>query len=146
MSKLRARAKEFNWRVTSHLVALCSHVQYCSEWQNRQVGTVKTAIVSVMLTAMDIHGQDLSEPLFLFWHRHREGAWNKLAKVTLSCLSFHPKHTKPSRSPIVIAWKSLEGGARILARVVATTHYISPVILHHSRSYLNRFSLFAYHL
>ena len=47
-----------------------------------------TAIVSVTLTATDIQGADLSEPLVLFWHRHREGAWNKLATATLSWLSF----------------------------------------------------------
>ena len=38
----------------------------------------------------DIQGTDLSEPLVLFWHRHREGAWNKLATATLSWLSFIP--------------------------------------------------------
>jgi len=34
-----------------------------------------TAVVSVMLTAVDIQGADLSEPLVLFWHHHPEGAW-----------------------------------------------------------------------
>jgi len=29
-----------------------------------------TAIVSVMLTATDIQGADLSKPLVLFWHCH----------------------------------------------------------------------------
>ena len=47
-----------------------------------------TARVSVTLTAMDIQGADLSEPLVFFWHCHREGAWNKLVTVTLSWLSF----------------------------------------------------------
>ena len=47
-----------------------------------------TAIVSVTLTATDIQGADLSKPLVFFWHRHREGAWNKLATETLSWLSF----------------------------------------------------------
>ena len=36
----------------------------------------------------DIQGAGLSKPLVLFWHRHREGAWNKLATATLSWLSF----------------------------------------------------------
>ena len=49
-----------------------------------------TAIVSVMLTAADIQGADLSEPLVLLWHRHWEGAWNKLTTATLSWLSFIP--------------------------------------------------------
>ena len=43
--------------------------------------------------------------------------------ATLSWLSLaliNPKHAKPSRSPISIAWKSVEGGAQILARVVVT--------------------------
>ena len=56
----------------------------------------------------------------------------------------HPKHAKPSRSPISIAWKSVEGGARILAWVVVTTRYVCPGVLCRSRSYLNRFSLFTY--
>jgi len=47
-----------------------------------------TAIVSVTLTATDIQGADLSEPLVFFWHHHWEGAWNKLATATLSWLSF----------------------------------------------------------
>ena len=38
----------------------------------------------------DIQGAGLSKPLVLFWHRHREGAWNKLATSTLSWLSFIP--------------------------------------------------------
>ena len=47
-----------------------------------------TVVVSVMLTATDIQREDLNEPLVLFWHRHQEGAWNKLATATLSWLSF----------------------------------------------------------
>ena len=42
------------------------------------------------LTATDIQGADLSEPLVLFWHHHREGTWNKLATATLNWLSFIP--------------------------------------------------------
>ena len=57
----------------------------------------------------------------------------------------HLRHAKPSHSPVSMAWKSVERGAWILARVVVTTHYVCPGILHRSRSYLNRFSLFAYH-
>ena len=51
-----------------------------------------TVIVSVMLTATDIQGGDLSEPLVFFWHHHREGAWNKLATVTFS--GSHPPQTR----------------------------------------------------
>ena len=36
----------------------------------------------------EIQGADLSDPLVVFWHRHREGAWNKLTIATLSWLSF----------------------------------------------------------
>ena len=79
-----------------------------------------------------------------------------LASPSRSCLKkihnsdtqlalIHPKHAKPSRSPISIAWKSVEGGTWILAWVVVTTRYVCPGVLCHSRSYLNRFSLFAYH-
>ena len=56
----------------------------------------------------------------------------------------HLKHAKPSRSPISITWKSVEEGARILARVVVTTCYVCPGLPRRSRSYLNRFSFFAY--
>ena len=55
----------------------------------------------------------------------------------------HLRHTKPSHSPISIAWKSVEGGTQILVRVVVTTHYVCPGVLHRSQLYLNRFSLFA---
>ena len=47
-----------------------------------------TAAVFVTFTAADIEGADLSEPLVLFWHRHQEAAWNKLATATFSWLSF----------------------------------------------------------
>ena len=36
------------------------------------------------LTAADIQGADRG----FFWHRHREGVWNKLTTETLSWLSF----------------------------------------------------------
>jgi len=37
-----ARKRKYAWNViTSHPVALLQHVKYCSEWQNRQVGTLK---------------------------------------------------------------------------------------------------------
>ena len=70
-------------------------------------GLLVTGIVSVMLTVTDIQRAHLSEPLALFWHLHWEGTRNKLATATLSWLS---KHAKPSRSPILIAWKI--GGRR----------------------------------
>jgi len=38
----------------------------------------------------------------------------------LQLARIHPKHAKPSSSPISITWKSVEGDAWILARVVAT--------------------------
>jgi len=50
----------------------------------------------------------------------------------------------PSRSTISITWKSVEGGAQILAQVVVTTRYVCPGLPRLSRLYLNRFSLFAY--
>ena len=36
----------------------------------------------------------------------------------------HHRHAKSSRSPISTAWKLMEGGARILTRIVVTTCYI----------------------
>ena len=57
------------------------------------------AIVSVTLTAMDIQGADLSQPLVLFWHHH---AWNKLMTVTLSWLSFIP-NTLSHLAPLLLA-------------------------------------------
>ena len=102
-----------------------------------------TAVVSKMLTAADIQGADLSEPLVLFWHSHRRCLEQTLDSDPQLAL-IHPKHAMPSCSPISITWKSVEGGARILARVVVTTCYACPGMLHRSQSYLNRFSLFAY--
>ena len=64
------------------------------------------------------------------WHRHPEGAWKTLLTAILRWLS--------------ITWKSVEGGAQILAWVVVTTRYVCPGVLYCSRSYLNRFSLFTY--
>jgi len=77
--------------------------------------------------------------------------WLSLASPSRRCLEntldSDPQlaliHAMPSRSPISITWKSVEGGARILARVVVTTRYICPGLPRRSRSYLNRFSLFA---
>jgi len=64
------------------------------------------------------------------WHHHPEGAWKTLPTVILSWLS--------------IIWKSMEGGAWILARVVVTTRYVCPGVPCRSRSYLNRFSLYVH--
>jgi len=84
-----------------------------------------TAVVSVTLTAADVQGADLSEPLVLFWHRHWEGTWNKI--VTASLISL--KHSKPSPSPISIARKSVEGGTWILARAVVTYVQVYCIVL-----------------
>jgi len=46
-----------------------------------------------------------------------------------------PRHAKPSCSPILIAWKLVEGGICILARVVVTTRYVCPGILRRPRSH-----------
>ena len=96
-----------------------------------------TAIVSVMLTATDIQGADLSEPLVLFWHSHRR-CLEQTPDSDPQLALIHPRHAKPSHSPISIAWKSVEGGARILGRVVVTTCYIYPGVLCRSQSYLSR--------
>jgi len=37
----------------------------------------------------------------------------------------HHKHIKPSCSPILFAWKPVEGGAWIMAQIVFTTCYFS---------------------
>ena len=71
--------------------------------------------------------------------------WLSLASPSRRCLEntpdsdpqlalIHPKYTMPSRSPISITWKSVEGGARILARVVVTTRYVCPGVPRRSRS------------
>ena len=88
-----------------------------------------TAVVSVTLIAVDIQGGDLSEPLVLLWHRH----WVKQTPNSYPQLALiHHKHTKSSHSAILIAWKSVEGGVRIVAWAVVTTRYVYPGILHHS--------------
>ena len=88
-----------------------------------------TAVVSVTLKAADIQGTDLSEPLVLFWHRHWvEQTPNSDPQLAL----IYHKHAKPSRSTISIAWKSVEGGAGVLGRVVVTTRYVYPGVLHRS--------------
>jgi len=81
--------------------------------------------------------------------------WLPLASPSRRCLEntpdsdpqlalIHPKHAMPSRPPISITWKSVEEGAQILARVVVKTCYVCPGLPRRSRSYFNRFSLFAY--
>ena len=81
------------------------------------------------------------------WASH----WFSLASPSRRCLEntpdsdpqlalIHPKHAMPFRSPISITWKLVEGGARILARVVVTSRYVCPGVPRRSRSYLNRFS------
>jgi len=95
------------------------------------------------LTAADIQGADLSEPLVLFGIPVQKVPGKHSQQRPLAAL-IHPKHATPSCSPVSITWKLVEGGTRILAWVVVTTHYICPGVLRRSQSYLNRFSLFAY--
>ena len=103
-----------------------------------------TAVVSMTLTAADIQGADLYEPSALFGIAIQKVP-GKHSRQRPSAGSIHPKHAMPSRSPISITWKSVEGGAWILARVVVTTRNVCPGVPRRSQSYLNRFSLFAYH-
>ena len=49
-----------------------------------------TAVVSVMLTTMDIQGADLSESLALFCHWHPEGAWKKRRNGDPQLALIHP--------------------------------------------------------
>ena len=44
-------------------------------------------MVSVMLTAVDIPGAELSEPLVHFWHHYQESEWNETRDCDLSWLS-----------------------------------------------------------
>jgi len=74
----------------------------------------------VILTAADIQRADLSEPLVLFWHHHREGAWNKLATASLSFIPNMLSHLAP------------------LSQFVATNCYIHLCLMHCSCS--NQFS------
>jgi len=48
------------------------------------------------------------------------GCPEQTCNSNLQLARIHPKHAKPSSSPISITWKSVEGDAWILARVVAT--------------------------
>lgn len=73
------------------------------------------------LTNTDVSGAHLSKPLVFFWHQHQESARNKLMIVTYTG-SHHPKHAKPSCSPIWIARKLAEEGTWILTQVVATCY------------------------
>jgi len=68
-----------------------------------------TAVVSVTLTAADVQGADLSEALVLFWHRHREGAWNKLTTASLSWLSFMLSHLALLSRSLGNRWKEVPG-------------------------------------
>jgi len=119
-------------------------VRFCSSQLDCYTSKV-TAVVSVTLTAADIQGADLHERAFGFLLASPSGRCPKQTRDRDSQLALiHLRHTKPSRFLVSIAWKSVEGGAKILDRVVVTTRYVCPGIPRRSRSYLNRFSLFAY--
>jgi len=98
-----------------------------------------TAVVSVTLTATNIQGADLSEPLVLLAlpsRRCLEQTRDSNPQLAL----IHPKHAKPSLSYLNHLKIDAPG---FPARVVATTCYVCSGVLYHSRSYLNQFSLFA---
>jgi len=89
------------------------------------------AVVSVMLTAADIQGTDLSEPLVLFWHRHQEGTWNKL--VTASLISNTLSHLALLSPSPGNQWKEVPGfWLRLLSQQVTYVQVYCIVLEHTS--------------
>jgi len=81
-----------------------------------------TAAIPMTLTAVGIQGADLCEPLALFGIAiQKVPGKHSRQRPSAGSHSF-----QTSRSPILITWKSVEGGAWILARVVVTTRYVCP--------------------
>jgi len=101
-----------------------------------------TAVVSMTLTAADIQGVDLCEPLALFGIAMQKVP-GKHSRQQPSAGS----HSSQTHYAISLSYLDhLEIGrrsAQILARVVVTTRYVCPGLPRRSRTYLNRFSLFA---
>ena len=103
-------------------------------------------MVSVTLTAADIPGADLSELLVLFWHRYREKCLEQARDCDLSCLpsiqntlnhlGLVPGSLGNRRKKALGSWLGL-----LPQHVTGMSS-----ILGCSRSYFNRFSLFAHRL
>ena len=103
-------------------------------------------MVSVTLTAADIPGADLSELLVLFWHRYREKCLEQARDCDLSCLPSIQNtlnHLGLVPGSLGNRWKK-ELGSWLGLLPQHVTGMSS--ILRCSRSYFNRFSLFAHRL
>ena len=103
-------------------------------------------MVSVTLTAADIPGADLSELLVLFWHRYREKSLEQARDCDLSCLpSIQNTLNGLGLVPGSLGnrWKKALGSWLGLLPQHVTG---MSSILRCSRSYFNRFSLFAHRL
>ena len=103
-------------------------------------------MVSVTLTAADIPGADLSELLVLFWHRYREKCLEQARDCDLSCLPSIQNtlnHLGLVPGSLGNRWKKALGSWLGLLPQHVTG---MSSILRCSRSYFNRFSLFAHRL
>ena len=103
-------------------------------------------MVSVTLTATDIPGADLSELLVLFWHRYREKCLEQAHDSDLSCLPSIQNtlnHLGLEPGSLGNRWKKALGSWLGLLPQHVTG---MSSILRCSRSYFNRFSLFAHRL
>ena len=101
-------------------------------------------MVSVMLTAADIPGADLSELLVLFWHRYREKCLEQARDSDLSCLPSIQNtlnHLSLVPGSLGNRWKKALGSWLGLLPQHVTG---MSSILRCSRSYFNRFSHFAH--
>ena len=103
-------------------------------------------MVSVTLTAVDIPGADLSELLVLFWHRYREKCLEPARDCDLSCqpsIQNTLNHLGLVPGSLGNRWKKALGSWLGLLPQHVTG---MSSILRCSRSYFNRFSLFAHRL
>ena len=103
-------------------------------------------MVSVTLTAADIPGADLSELLVLFWHRYREKCLEQARDCDLSYLPSIQNtlnHLGLVPGSLGNRWKKTLGSwlGLLPQHVTGMSN-----ILRCSRSYFNRFSLFAHRL
>ena len=103
-------------------------------------------MVSVTLTAADIPGADLSELLVLFWHRYREKCLEQARDCDLSCLP--SIQNTLNYLGLVPGWLGNQWKKALISWLGLLPQHVTGMssILRCSRSYFNRFSLFAHHL
>ena len=103
-------------------------------------------MVSVTLTAADIPGAYLSELLVLFWHRYREKCLEQARDCDLSCLP--SIQNMLNHLGLVPGWLGNQWKKALISWLGLLPQHVTGMssILRCSRSYFNRFSLFAHHL